>query len=77
MIEYLPNLLVLQNENANLVASLPYLDEKIDESMKHKVNDIIQQEMLKMPHKDYLANLKVPPLSYFVSTIIDNLNITI
>ncbi len=69
MIEYLPNLLVLQNEHANLVASLPYLDEKIDESMKHKVNDLIQQEMLKMPPKDYLEKLQVPSVSYLVTNI--------
>lgn len=54
MLEYMPNLLVLQNEYANLVTSLPYIDEKIDESAKTRVNDLIREEMLRMPQKDYL-----------------------
>jgi len=41
MIEYAPNCLVLQNENAKLVTALPYLDEKVDEAYSKKVNDLI------------------------------------
>jgi hypothetical protein len=41
MLEYLPNLLVLQNENAHLVTSLPYIDEKISDKDKIKVMDLI------------------------------------
>lgn len=49
MVEYMPNLLVLQNEHANLVTSLPYIDEKIDEATKNQVGTLIQQEMTRMP----------------------------
>jgi hypothetical protein len=45
MIEYMPNLLVFQNENAKLVNSLPYIDERISESTKDKMNQLLQQEM--------------------------------
>lgn len=41
MIEYLPDYLVFQNENSHLVTNLPYVDEKIEDSAKNKVNILI------------------------------------
>lgn len=63
----MPNLLVFQNEYAHLVNSLPYIDEKISDTDKNKVNDLIKQEMIKMTQKDYLEKLPLPPCSVIVS----------
>lgn len=38
----MPNLLVFQNENADLVNSLPYLDENINDNDKQKVNELVR-----------------------------------
>jgi len=46
MLEYIPDLLVFQNENSQLVNSLPYIDEKVDDAMKDRVNALIRKEML-------------------------------
>jgi len=59
---------VLQNENARLVTALPYLDEKVEESMRSKVNDMILLEMKQMDaSKDYLEKLPLPKLNHLVS----------
>ena len=74
MIEYMPNLLVLQNEYANLVTSLPYIDEKISDSDKNRVNDLIKSELAHMPVKDYLENFPLPKLSFLVGSSIFSFN---
>ena len=59
---------MLQNENARLVTALPYLDEKVEESMRSKVNDMILLEMKQMDaSKDYLEKLPLPKLNHLVS----------
>ena len=59
---------MLQNENARLVTALPYLDEKVEESMRSKVNELILLEMKQMDaSKDYLEKLPLPKLNHLVS----------
>ena len=59
---------MLQNENARLVTALPYLDEKVEESMRSKVNEMILLEMKQMDaSKDYLEKLPLPKLNHLVS----------
>lgn len=50
MLEYNAHLnyLVFNNENANLVTALPYIDEKIEDvdvKYRDKVSDLIRSEM--------------------------------
>ncbi|TNV76101.1 hypothetical protein FGO68_gene7720 [Halteria grandinella] len=56
--------LVFQNEHANLVTALPYIDAKLDESDQTIVTDLIKQEMRAMQlsghTKDYLHSLPLP-----------------
>eukprot|EP00347_Sterkiella_histriomuscorum_P013859 403363093 len=71
MLEYQANYLVLQNENANKVTALPYLDEKIDESYKKQVNELILQEMKAMDSKkDYLEKLPMPQFKHLESEFV-------
>ena len=69
MLEYNSHLnyLVFNNENANLVTALPYIDEKIedvDSKYKDRVADLIRSEMKSMgPPRDYLEKLPLPKLT--------------
>lgn len=66
MIEYQAHqrYLVFQNENANLVTALPYIDAKLEESDQAAVTELIKQEMRAMQaageKKDYLHSLPLP-----------------
>lgn len=76
MLEYnaLQNYLVFDNEHANLVTALPYIDEKLDENsaFKDQVSDMIKQEMLSMMKnpatstRDYLEKLPLPTFTHLV-----------
>ena len=61
--------LVFQNENANLVTALPYLDEKLENpAEKQRVMDLIKQEMRTMDrNKDYLEKLPLPKFDHLVN----------
>lgn len=53
-----------------MVTSLPYLDEKIDDTSKSIVSDLIKAEMATMPKKDYLEKLPQPALKFLESDFI-------
>jgi hypothetical protein len=62
------NFLVFSNEYADLVTALPYIDDKVDEAYKGRVQDLIKEEMRAMGQAhDYLEKLPMPQLSQLVS----------
>ena len=73
MLEYNAHLnyLVFNNENANLVTALPYIDEKIedvDPKYRERVTDLIRSEMRQMgAPRDYLEKLPLPKLTHIVT----------
>jgi hypothetical protein len=73
MLEYNAHLnyLVFNNENANLVTALPYIDEKIEDvdvKYRERVTDLIRNEMRQMgAPRDYLEKLPLPNLTHIVS----------
>jgi len=70
------NYLVFNNENANLVTALPYIDEKIEDAdpkYKERVTDLIRNEMRSMgPPRDYLEKLPLPKLTQIVLLFSDH-----
>ena len=71
----MPNLLVLQNANADKVTAVAYLDQSLQEGgisdeMKARVNKMIRKQMKEMDaSKDYLGDrLPVPKLPTLEST---------
>lgn len=74
MLQYMPDLLVLRNENAHLVDYLAYLDgpEKSDE-FQEQANALVAQQMKEMARqgvKDYLKDFPLPQ-----TTKIDSISI--
>ena len=73
MLEYNTHLsyLVFNNEHANLVTALPYIDEKIedvDTKYREKVTELIRSEMNQMGQpRDYLDKLPMPKLAHIVN----------
>ena len=68
MLEYMPDLLVLQNPNSDKVTSVAYLDQNLnpvyDEDLKARVQQMIRKQMKEMnsdpaTKKDYLSE-KLP-----------------
>jgi Breast carcinoma amplified sequence 2 (BCAS2) len=69
MLEYHANqnYLVFENENANLVTSLPYIDEDADPKYTDRVQELIRQEMQSMrPPRDYLTKIPLPETNQLV-----------
>lgn len=73
MLEYNTHLnyLVFNNEHANLVTALPYIDEKIEDvdiKYREKVTELIRSEMNQMGQpRDYLDKLPMPKLAHIVN----------
>lgn len=46
MIDYLPPYLVFQNKDANLLNSLPYIEEDLNKNEKKEIDALVKAEML-------------------------------
>ena len=64
------NYLVFDNPHSELVTALPYIDEKVDEAYRDRVQGLIREEMRAMgTGHDYLAKLPLPALTHLVNLI--------
>ena len=62
------NYLVFDNPHSELVTALPYIDEKVDEAYRDRVQGLIREEMRAMgSSRDYLSKLPLPALPHLVS----------
>ena len=65
------NYLVFDNEHAQLVTALPYIDEQMeDQGTKDRVTELIKQEMKALQKRDYLEKLPMPKLEHLESEFI-------